>query len=423
MTRQEAVAFLRDTPYKFGHLLGFDKLSEIHNNWIRQMAFGIDDHTLQGHRSSYKTTSLSIALALIIILLPNKRTLFMRKTDDDVKEIIKQVRNILLNPRTIYLVQCIYNVNLKLDVDNATEVTTNLTNDLKGTSQLVGIGTGSSLTGRHYDFIFTDDIVNIKDRVSRAERERIKSVYQELINIKNKGGKIFNTGTPWHEDDAFSLMPKAEKWTYKDTGIFSAQEIEAIRDSMSPSLFAANYELKHIASEDVIFKNAQTDAEPDKIINAKYCHIDAAYGGEDFTAFTICKKVDGKYYVYGRLWQKHVDECLSEILDIKRQCLVNLIICEENGDKGYLKKEILRRGDKAASYWEDMNKYLKIVTFLKSEWKNVVFVKGTDDEYIDMILNYNEYAEHDDAPDSLASIIRKLWGKKEQNDSISFFGF
>lgn len=423
MTRKQAVNFLRDHPAKFGQMLGFTKLTDIHNGWIKKMAFGKKDHTLQGHRSSYKTTCLSISLALIIILLPNKRTLFMRKTDDDVKEIIKQVRNILMHPITQYFVQCIYGVNLKLIVDNATEISTNLTTDLKGTNQLVGIGTGSSLTGRHYDFIFTDDIVNIKDRVSRAERERTKTVYQELINIKNKDGKIFNTGTPWHKEDAFSLMPPAEKWDWKKTGIFTKKEIEAIKESMSPSLFAANYELKHIASEDVIFKDAQTGAEIEKVVNAKYCHIDAAYGGEDATTFTVAKKTDGKYYVYGRLWWKHVDDCLPEIIEEKNRLLTSIILCEENGDKGYLKKEIIRRGEKASSYWEDTNKYIKIVTYLKAEWKNVIFVEGTDEEYIDMILNYNEYAEHDDAPDSLASIIRKLWGKKEEKDSISFFGY
>ncbi len=423
MTRQQAVKLLRINPRAFGVLLGFTKLSDIHNEWIKKMAFGKEDATLQGHRNSYKTTCLSIALAIIMILFPNRRILFMRKTDDDVKEIIKQVRNILINPKTQYIVMCIYNVTIKLTVDNATELSTNLTTDIKGTSQLVGIGTGSSITGQHYDMIFTDDIVNVKDRVSRAERERIKTVYQELINIKNKGGKIFNTGTPWHRDDAFTLMPEAEKWTWKDTGIFTEEDIEQIRESMSPSLFAANYELKHIASEDVIFTNAQTGASIQKVINAKYCHIDAAYGGEDATTFTIAKKEGEKYYVLGKLWWKHVDECLSEIIETKRNLLTGIILCEENGDKGYLKKEIQRRGEKASSYWEDMNKYIKIVTFLKGEWKNVVFVKGTDEEYIDMILNYNEYAEHDDAPDSLASIIRKLWNKKSENNTISSFGY
>lgn len=423
MTRQDAVSFLRHFPVKFGHLLGFNKLTDFHNEWITEMAFGTEDHTLQGHRNSYKTTCLSIALAIIIILLPNKRILFMRKTDDDVKEIIKQVKNILLNPKTQYLILCIYGIKIKFTVDNATELSTNLTTDIKGTSQLTGIGIGSSMTGKHYDYIFTDDIVNIKDRTSRAERERTKTVYQELINIKNQGGKIHNTGTPWHEDDAFQLMPKAEKWDWKRTNIFSKAEIEKKKEEMSPSLFAANYELKHIASEDVIFKDAQTGGEIEKVVNAMYGHIDAAYGGEDSTAFTICKKQEGKYYVYGRLWQKHVDDCLSEIIEEKQRLLVTTLICEENGDKGYLKKEIIKRGEKASSYWESTNKYIKIVTYLKAEWKNVIFVDGTDPEYIDMILNYNEYAEHDDAPDSLASMIRKLWGKKEENDSVSFFGY
>jgi hypothetical protein len=42
----------------------------------------------------------------------------------------------------------------------------------------------------------------------------------------------------------------------------------------------------------------------------------------------------------------------------------------------------------------------------------VVFVSGTDAAYINQVCDYNENAEHDDAPDSLASIIRQLWAKK-----------
>lgn len=420
-SRKECISFLMKHPAKFGHMLGFTKLSDIHNEWIKKMAFGKEDHSLQGHRQAYKTTCLSISLALDMIFYPNKRILFMRKTDDDVKEIIKQVKNILTHPVTQYFVMCIYGVQLKLTVDNATELSTNLTTDIKGTSQLVGIGTGASITGKHYDFIFTDDIVNLKDRISRAERERTKSIYQELINIKNKDGKIFNTGTPWHKDDAFSLMPEPEKWTWKDTGIFTEEDIQEIRNSMSPSLFAANYELKHIASEDVIFSDPVLHGDVTKIYQAKFCHIDAAYGGEDYTAFTICRKADGKYYIYGRLWQKAVDDCIPEMREDREKFNAGGFFCESNGDKGYLKKELQRQGERCSAYWEDMNKYIKIVTYLKGVWKDVVFVEGTDQEYIDQILDYNEFAEHDDAPDSCASAIRKLW--KIGDNSVSAFGY
>jgi hypothetical protein len=285
------------------------------------------------------------------------------------------------------------------------------------------MGTSSSITGQHYDYIFTDDIVNVKDRTSRAERERIKTVYQELINIKNKGGKIFNTGTPWHKDDAFELMPEPEKWDWKATGIFSPDEIEDIKSKMSPSLFAANYELKHIASEDVIFDNAQTDADVENVVNAQFCHIDAAYGGEDYTAFTIAKKKNGKYYVYGRLWQKAVDEVMDEIIQDRQRLLAGKIYCETNADKGYLAKALREKGERVITYAETMNKYIKIVTHLKGEWANVVFVKGTDAEYIDQILDYNEFAEHDDAPDSLACMMRLLHPRKDDDKRKSGFGY
>jgi hypothetical protein len=48
-------------------------------------------------------------------------------------------------------------------------------------------------------------------------------------------------------------------------------------------------------------------------------------------------------------------------------------------------------------------------------------VTGTDDKYIEMICDYNEDAEHDDAPDSLASLIRVLMKKNKNADYESIF--
>lgn len=419
MTRQQAIDFLLKRPIDYAKMLGFDKLSYLHNCWIIDMVRGRDDKTLQATRGSYKTTCVSIALALIVILLPNKRTLFMRKTDTDVKEVIKQVQKILLDPHTQYLVQCIYGVNLRLATASATEVSTNLTNDMKGTAQLVGIGTGASLTGKHFDKIFTDDIINVQDRISKAERDRTKIIYQELQNIKNRGGRIFNTGTPWHQEDAFSIMPSADKYDcYHEEirKIISEQELDEIRSKMVPSLFAANYELRFIASEDVIFTNPQTGGDP-AMVEQGDCHIDAAYGGEDYTALTIYKKYDGKYYLYGRLWHKHVDDCLPEICQLRAQFNAGRIYCEDNGDKGYLAKDLRKRGERGVTYHESMNKFLKITVYLKAAWKDVIFVEGTDVAYINQICDYNEHAEHDDAPDSAASAIRRVWRKNSSNDT------
>lgn len=415
MTREQAVKFLLRNPYKFAHSVGFTKLTPLHNQWMRDMISGTDDETLQAHRGSYKTTCVSIALSIILVLRPNLRTLFMRKTDNDIKEVIAQVKKIVDSPQMQYFVSAIYGVNLKLTTATANEISTNLTNDPRGTSQLVGLGMGGSLTGKHFDRIFTDDIVNVQDRISKAERDRTKMIYQELRNIVNRGGRIYNTGTPWHKEDCFILMPNPKKFDCYSTGLIEDAEIKEIREKMTASLFAANYELRHIAAEDVIFTSPETGADL-AMVEQGECHIDAAYGGEDYTAFTICRKTNGKYYIYGRLWKRHVDDVEDEIIELRKRFNAGRIFCEDNGDKGYLGKDLRRKGERVSIYHEDMNKFLKITTYLKAEWRNVIFVEGTDPEYINQICDYNENAEHDDAPDSCASIIRKLWKQGERKE-------
>ena len=421
MTRQDAVRFLVRSPEAFGRMVGFTKLKALHGEWMRKMISGDGDMTLQGHRGAFKTTCLSIVLVILLILFPNRRTLFARKTDDDVKEIINQVRKILQNPKVVYLVSVIYGVTLKLTTDNAMEINTNLTTDTRGTSQLVGMGIGGSITGKHFDFIFTDDIVNMKDRKSKAERERTKLVYQELLNIRNPGGRIINTGTPWHKEDAFCLMPPAEKYDCYSTGLLSREEIEELRRQMAPSLFAANYELVHIATEDALFKTPPAfitkeraeeilgkDADPAGLLRDGIAHIDAAYGGEDYTAFTCGQRIGDRMYMYGRMWHGHVDTVLGFCLAEVQRLQCGSVWCEKNADKGYLAQEIVRVGRPAAPYTEKENKYVKISTFLRKWWDSIEWLEGTDTEYLNQILSYTEDAEHDDAPDSAACVCRIL---------------
>lgn len=400
-------------PIRFAKTLGFDKLNELNNKWIVEMVRGKQDRTLQASRGTYKTTCVSFALAITIILLPNKRTLFIRKTDTDVKEVIKQVQKILLDEHTQYIVNCIYGVSLKLTIQSATEISTNLTTDMKGTSQLVGTGIGSSLTGKHFDRIFTDDIVNVKDRISQAERENTKLVYQELQNIKNRGGKIFNTGTPWAKEDCFSIMPEAVKYNCYHPlirQIISDSDLEHIRHNMSPSLFAANYELKHIADENVLFGEPKQNANIERV-RYGVCHIDSAFYGEDFTAFTIMVYSEGTYYVLGKMWRKHVEDCYGEILNLYSRNACGKMYIEKNADKGMVARDLKNLGIRIVPYTEKMNKHIKISTYLKAIWNDVCFVDGTDAEYINQICDYTEEAEHDDAPDSAACLARLLYPK------------
>lgn len=400
--------FIKAQPYKIANWLGFDGIGkDFHNEWIKELVFGKNDWTLQAHRGSYKTTCVSVAFALYMIIYPNRNIIFMRKTDDDVSEIIEQVRKILESDVLRYLCFKIYRRDLKIVKSNSNEITTNLCDSTRGAVQLLGIGIKGSLTGKHAYWIHTDDIVNIKDRVSRAEREFTKSIYMELQNIKIKGGKITNTGTPWHKDDCFSLMPKADKYDCYKTGLLTTGDLDGLRRSMTASLFAANYELKHIASENALFTNLKFFDDDSKLFNGR-AHIDASYGGEDGSVLTIAKKDENNFYILGKRRNGHIDKHINEFMEIVKNYRAGVIRCEDNGDKGYLAKEIVRRGGLASTYHETMNKFLKISSYLKGEWENVYFSRNSDAEYLDEILDYSEDAAHDDSPDSCASIIREI---------------
>jgi hypothetical protein len=295
------------------------------------------------------------------------------------------------------------------------EISTNLATTIKGSSQIVGLGIGTSITGKHADIVVTDDIVNVNDRISQAERERTKVAYQELQNIKNRGGRFINTGTPWHKEDAFTLMPNAAKYDCYTTKLMSDADIQSLKQSMVGSLFAANYELRHIASEEVIFTQPTVGADP-AFCEQGRMQLDSAFYGEDFTAWSVMNKVGDKYYLYGRMARKHVDECYGEIKADYDRFMCGKIYNEDNADKGMVGKELRKLGMRVILYHEDMNKYLKIVTYLKAIWQDVVFVEGTDKEYIEQICDFYEESEHDDAPDSAASLARLFVKRQKSQD-------
>lgn len=406
--KQAVLDLLWNEPYKIGHWVGFEDLTTLHNEWLRSFLYADGDQTLLAHRGSYKTTDLSLFLAIHIVIQPNENVMFFRKTDDDVTEVITQAKKILQSGVMQRIVSDLYGTDLQLLKSNNSEIHTNLCTSTKGVSQVVGLGIGTSITGKHADIVVTDDIVNLKDRISRAERERTKIQYMELRNICNRGGRFINTGTPWHKEDAISIMPNVKRYDCYSTGLISREKLEQLRQGMSDSLFAANYELKHIADKDAMFKSPQFTKEKE-LIYGGLAHIDAAYDGADGTAFTILNKLkNGRIIGFGKRWDKHVDDCLSEIGIYHRSLRAGSISCEKNADKGYLAKELRGLGYHVDPYSESMNKFVKISTYLRSNWKNIAWLEDTDPEYINEILDYSEFAEHDDSPDSAASILRKM---------------
>lgn len=418
-SKEQILNLIWNDPVEIGHWVGFRDLTQLHNEWLKDFLFRKDDQTLQGHRGSYKTTTLSLFFAIHTVIEPNETIMFFRKTG--VNEVILQTGNILRSGCMNEIVKTLYGKELKFLKASGFGIDTNLRTNVSGTSQITGHGLFGAVTGLHADIVVTDDIVNVQDRISSAEREHTKTVFMELQNIKNRGGRFINTGTPWHKEDAFTLMPNPKKYDCYSTGLMTAEQIEDIKTHMSSSLFAANYELKHIASEDILFNEPAMGASPIEV-EGGIAHLDSAFYGADYTAFTIMSYHDGKFYTFGKMWRKHVEDCYEQIQGFYEKFLCGKLYTEKNADKGMVARDLKRLGIRTVPYDESMNKHIKIATYLKAVWKDVVFVDGSDPEYIEQIMDYTEDAAHDDAPDSAACLARLLYKKAGRTDYARIVG-
>jgi hypothetical protein len=90
-------------PHEFGHLLGYDKLTETHSQWIKIFLRYKKFDVLQAHRNSFKTTCGIIAMILLFMCNPNMRLLIVRKTGDLASSILKTIQTHFLTSDVIRL--------------------------------------------------------------------------------------------------------------------------------------------------------------------------------------------------------------------------------------------------------------------------------------------------------------------------------
>lgn len=353
-----------------------------------------------------------------LLFNPELRIGLVRETFTDSAEILSAISTLLKSDTMLYLFHLLYGKKLKLTVDRAEKLTMNLKTKPSVEGNVGCHGADGSLTGKHYDKIICDDFVTFKDRYSRAKREKTKNIIRDIqVNIIDPGKSVCFIGTPWHKDDAWLICPEPLKFDYKKTKLLSEKEIMEKRNKTTASLFAANYELKHIASEDVLFSDFRYNEywyndEDIKI----YGHFDAGYDGEDFTATTVMGLMkDNTIQATGKLWAGNIIDNMRNIAEWFRGFNPIMIFTERNADKGYSAKDLGNYGFIVDTYQESMNKHVKITTYLKNEWDRIRWWKKTDTNYIDQIADYNDRAEHDDAPCSASSLIRERFS---MNDNL-----
>ena len=168
--KQEVLDLLWNEPYKIGQWVGFQDLTTLHNKWLRSFLYADEDQTLLAHRGSYKTTTLSLFLAIHTIIKPNENIMFFRKTDDDVTEVIVQAQKILRSGAMSHIVNTLYGTDLEFLKENTSEIHTNLCTSSKGISQVVGLGIKTSMTESAVQSVKQRRFSIWNCRISRTER-------------------------------------------------------------------------------------------------------------------------------------------------------------------------------------------------------------------------------------------------------------
>src|SRR5262245_40280067 len=130
----------------------------------------------------------------------------------------------------------------------------------------VGVGAGS--TGTRADLLVCDDIVDVKALRSRADRERVRGYFREdLVNLLEPDGRLWNLFTPWHADDLNSHLKRNGEYVLFRRAVgddltpvwpekWPRERLEQRRREIGAVAFARAYRLVCVPDEDVPIRAA-----------------------------------------------------------------------------------------------------------------------------------------------------------------------
>jgi len=373
-------------------------------------------------RGGYKTSSVVVTgIIRYLLFKPSSRILIVRKTHEEACRIIKAVSRAFDKDEIKALFWSVHGIAPQKTTDAKDQIMFNFKTDTSIEPSLTAKGIKDAVTGAHVDVVIADDIIGLQDKISRAEREKVKESIRELAgNIVDPGALTIWLGTKWAKGDGWDVIESfTDVWKYPESRFntfIPKDEIEMKRKRLTPFLFAINYELELIADEGLLFqepKYGHFDTDTWRTGEKVVAHIDAAYGGGDTCAMTVMSKTRAIGWVFEgnvRDWYGFVERKYSEW-----HC--SEIFLESNADKGFLAKELQDRGLRCRTYAESMNKKIKISTHLYQVWHDIIWDEQTDPEYMNQILDWRPDGNgHDDAPDSAASLRREAFEESTELD-------
>ena len=427
---EEFLKLVIDQPHYLGWLIGKDKLTPLHSEWIKYCWDSNKPRALQAFRGGYKSTAVDVVGTIRNFLInPNDRVALIRKSFNDSCTIVSAVKQAMEMPEVKQLFNVAHGFIPKATMAKEGKLRYNFKTTITPEVNLTAHGLDSSLTGMHYDRIICDDIITLKDRISKAEREKTKEIVNELAtNIIDPGKGSIWIGTPWHKDDAWKEINKfadIAMYPISQFNFLGEEAVEEKRKTTTPFLFSANYMLELRDDESSLFTEPKMAEGWDYMIRGSVAQLDAGFDGSDFCALTIMAPLDGMPYsetkkmqAVGFCYPGHIKAWTDKVVTYYKRYKCKAIYIETNADKGYVAESLRKEGLNVIVYHESQNKDIKISTFLYEYWNKLYWSPNTDDEYLNMILDWRMGTkDHDDCPDSCASLIREVCKPNKRKSS------
>lgn len=420
MTIKEVREYFWQNPYKLGHILGYKKLMLSHNEIIKYCWLGVEDKALLAYRNYRKTTAvLVVGIIWHLLFFPDSLIAIIRKSEAGAISILSEIIRHYEGEKLRYIYDKYFNYKFELRDYNQKKLNLPCKERITKEHSIEVFGKGGNITGAHFDYILIDDIVTLKDRYSKAERESTKEYIKELKNIKTANGKIIATGTPWHPQDAFSdtsLLPvplKIPLGAIDDPEINNPKKIKELK-SLGQSLYACNYELRHVADENSLFPDMKFKMWDNNLTSC--CWLDPAWGGVCTSGITFIQRQGNDIVVRGWVYQAHITDCKEKLKEKITRCNCIDPMFEANGVDREREKEIreitpLIRGVHASD-----NKNYRIIFNIKRNYDKIYFSNDCQLEYLEQMRNYIEGEVPNEAPDSLASLLRERFAEEEAEE-------
>ncbi len=305
---------------------------------------------------------------------------------------------------------------------------------------ITGLDAGNPAVEGFCGALIIDDPMKAGDEIYETKRDLVAEYFDRKLTtrLRRSDVPIILIMQRLHEEDltgyiknegkyASDLTPKQrEKWkeTWDEVCVRALVDEKSIWEEKvstetllrererTPFVFYPQRQQAPNSNINALFKGIRF-IDDETLLHNGWAVLDKSFGGGDSTAFVIGNEfvLDGqkKVVMYGKKWDKHVDECLPMVFGLLDKYLISKrrTYTENNDDKGYT-----ARNNGFVSYHEKMNKYYKIMTYLYANWQDVYFLQGTDEDFIRQIQSYNEEAAHDDCPDAGATLCRLLRDNK-----------